>query len=286
MTTRRFPIPTALLAAAFALTAGTAPAASPDPAKVREVFAAKCTQCHGPDLPKPKGKFGYVTDLEKVAGNPKLVVPSRPDESPLWERVRDGKMPPASAHAGPLTAAEKETVHDWIAAGAPATMPEPPEQQAAPPAEAKEPPPPPFFTHLLGWVGRFHILVVHFPIALLTAAALGEAWCLLRRRREPWAPVRFCVLLGAVSAVVAAALGWIHAAAGGFGASELLTAHRWAGTSAAVLAVGALLLSEMDARRGRRSWLGRVAVFAVALLVGVAGHLGGSLVHGAEFLKW
>jgi mono/diheme cytochrome c family protein len=267
----------AALFAACALGAGTARAAPPDlPARVREVFAAKCAQCHGPDLPRPK-KFGYVTDLVKLADNPRLVVPFRPDESRLWLRVSEDEMPPEGARAGALSAAEKGVIHDWIAAGAPSDPP---------PDEAKEEPPRPIVPRLLGWLGRFHVLVVHFPIGLLTAAALGEAWCLVRRRRQPWAPVRFCVLLGAVSAAAAAGLGWLRAATGAFGGSELISWHRWAGTGAATLALAALLLSEADTRRGSRSLLLRVMLFADALLVGLAGHLGGGLVHGEDFLKW
>src|SRR4029077_11089327 len=36
---------------------------------VRSIFSAKCTECHGSDLPRPKGRFGYVLDLERLAGN-------------------------------------------------------------------------------------------------------------------------------------------------------------------------------------------------------------------------
>src|SRR5436853_2176291 len=87
-------------------------------ADVRTVFAAKCAGCHGPDLAKPKGRFGYVLDLARVAGNREMVVPGAPDESELWELVHRGEMPPDDSPAGPLTADQKETVRAWIAAGA------------------------------------------------------------------------------------------------------------------------------------------------------------------------
>jgi mono/diheme cytochrome c family protein len=88
-------------------------------ARVLPLFAAKCAPCHGADLPKPKGKFGYVLDLERVRTNPKLVVPSRPNESKLWMLIRDNEMPPEGDPVGPLTAEEKRQVRDWISAGAP-----------------------------------------------------------------------------------------------------------------------------------------------------------------------
>ena len=42
------------------------------------------------------------------------IVAGKPDESPLWERVEAGEMPPKS----PLSPAEKAAIRDWIAAGA------------------------------------------------------------------------------------------------------------------------------------------------------------------------
>src|SRR5262249_37890097 len=48
--------------------------------EVRGIFSAKCSQCHGPNLVKPKGKFGYVQDLERMAANPKILVPFKPAE--------------------------------------------------------------------------------------------------------------------------------------------------------------------------------------------------------------
>src|SRR5260221_531516 len=85
----------------------------------RGVFAAKCAGCHGPDVAKPKGRFGYVLDLKRIAGNPEMVIPSRPDESELWQLVSRDEMPPTDSPQGSLTLAQKETIRAWIAAGAP-----------------------------------------------------------------------------------------------------------------------------------------------------------------------
>jgi hypothetical protein len=239
-------------------------------------------------LPKPKGKFGYVTDLRRVADNPKLVVPSKPEESRLWQLVADDEMPPEDARTGALTPAEKEVIRAWIAAGAPAAAPSAAEAVPPPPAPPPEPPPPPLLTRLLRWLGKFHVTVIHFPIALLLTAAAAEAWCLLRRRREPWAPVRFCAALGAAGAVCAAALGWLLADVGGYGlvSPQLLGLHRWIGTTAAAWSVGVVVLSEWDVYRGRRGWVFRAALWVGAALIGSAAHFGGGLVHGEDFFAW
>ncbi len=88
--------------------------------ETRFIFSAKCAGCHGPNLSKPKGRFGYVLDLARVAANREMVVPSFPDESELWELVGRGEMPPEDAPTGPLSAEEKGVIRAWIAAGAPA----------------------------------------------------------------------------------------------------------------------------------------------------------------------
>jgi len=96
------------------------PAAANLASTVRNIFSAKCTECHGSDLPRPKGRFGYVLDLERLAGESHLVVPFKPDESKLWERIHDEEMPPAYAKAGALTNEEKEAIRLWIESGSPA----------------------------------------------------------------------------------------------------------------------------------------------------------------------
>jgi mono/diheme cytochrome c family protein len=262
-------------------------------ARVHALFAAKCVQCHGANLPEPKGKFGYILDLERVRGNPKLVVPSRPDESKLWVFIRDNEMPPEGATVAPLTSEEKGQVRDWIAAGAPIALTYLDDAEDDPPVLTlvSSPPPTsarPFLRRLLGWLGRFHIPAIHLPIALFLAAAAGELCRLWYRIRDPWPPVRFCVLLGAAGSVLAAGLGWLHADFGGYGAGspEVLSLHRWFGTLGSCAAAVAAVAAEIDSRRGRRSPFFMLMLFAAALLIGAAGHFGGSLVHGEDFFSW
>jgi uncharacterized membrane protein/mono/diheme cytochrome c family protein len=261
--------------------------------QMRTVFSVKCAECHGANLARPKAKFGYVEDLKRLAANPKLVVPFHPDESKLWQLVRDNKMPPEHARAGSLTAEQKNLIRAWIKSGAatPAHVDTPLEIVSATPASrdlGTEVVDLPLADHLFGWLGRFHVLVVHFPIALLVAAAAGELWSLWCGARDPAPAVRFCVLFGAAGAATAMALGWLHAAFSGYAAdsSLALALHRWTGTTAGVLAVCVAVLSEMDVRRGMRSPFSRFLLLVVALLVSVAGHLGGTLVYGDSYFNW
>lgn len=257
--------------------------------EVRRVFAAKCAGCHGPDLPKPKGRFGYVLDLGRMRENPEIVIPSRPDESELWVLVQRHEMPPPDSPHGSLTHAQKEIIREWIAAGAPDASPG---ASDSPPAVRSEQTAPASLEatsadRLLRWLGKFHLLLLHFPIALVLAAGLGEVWSVWQRNPIPSESVRFCLWLGALAAVPTAVLGWLFAAAGnGVGSPQLLTAHRWLGTTAAAWLVITAVCAERDARRKVRSRRVRLLLTAGVLIAALTAHLGGLLARGQDFFTY
>jgi len=268
-------------------TAGAAAQLAPDlGSQVRGIFAAKCVECHAATLRRPKGKLGYILDLQRVAANPKLVVPFHPEASKLWTQIDEAEMPPDDAKDGSLTPAEEHLVHLWVEAGAPAPLTV--SASAASVAAISDAPAAPLPRRIMQLLGKLHVVVIHFPIALLAAAAIGESWWMWKRfpGRSPF--VRFCVLLGGGGAVVAAILGWIHASYGGFGADtgQAMMLHRWLGTIAAVGAIVTLALSEWDEIRKHRSLLFRGVLFASAAIVGAAGHFGGMLVYGNDYFRF
>lgn len=109
---------------------------------------------------------------------------------------------------------------------------------------------------LVRYVGKFHPLVVHFPIALILVAALAEFLFLRTRRQFFTDAARFSIAVGAV----AASLGW---AAAHF-ASEV---HR----------------------RNPSRWspkVYRIFLFSSAVIVALAGHFGAILIYGKEYYAW
>ncbi len=145
---------------------------------------------------------------------------------------------------------------------------------------------------IVEWIGLLHPLVVHFPIALLLAAALAEVLVICE-----WVPgagmktaVRFCLWTGTLAALVAAALGWADAILRsrdfmGF-LSEVLAWHRWLGTSTAGCAVLTLGAYELARLRGRgRGWY-RLGLLLCVLLIVATGYLGASLIYGWDYLRW
>jgi uncharacterized membrane protein/YHS domain-containing protein len=142
----------------------------------------------------------------------------------------------------------------------------------------------------LGIIGRFHPLVVHFPIALLLSALLGEMM-LLVGRRPFWRDFSQVVLmLGTLGACVAAALGWADAASDQFpGLEAVLFWHRWLGTGTAIAALLTCALAKMARRGGAASdawWTYRLGLLLCSLGVGIAGHLGATLVYGLNYFKF
>jgi mono/diheme cytochrome c family protein len=259
------------------------------PSRVRSIFVAKCSECHGRGLSRPKAAL-YLNELGPLASNREWVVPHEPEKSYLWTLVRDDDMPAKGAKAGPLNAQEKEIIRSWIAAGAPVSPSSASlsEDSTGTVTAGPTPVPQSLAMRLLAWFGRFHFLVIHFPIALLTAAALAEAIAAWQGSGIPSPTVRFCVLLGAAGAIAAVALGWLHADVGGFGgaSSTILALHRWLGTTAGLCAMAMVLVSERDNRRNWRSTAFRIILWTGAFIVAVTAHFGGLMVHKNGFFDW
>jgi uncharacterized membrane protein len=259
--------------------------------KVREIFEAKCLDCHGPELPRPKGKFGYVLDLRRMADNPEYVERGKPDKSELFKLVFNDEMPGEDANVPPLTKDEKEIVRRWIELGAPDAPPsagEHPAVSAAASAEVKMPRP--FWKKALEWIGRFHPVSTHFPVALMLVAVFAEslAWW---TQRESWLQtVRFLVVLAALGAVATGVLGWINAYFSSYSKEPgaLLWWHRWLGSGTAVWAVvcAVLIVIHECAEGSKERQRFRGALLLGAALVGLSGFLGSALIYGLDHYAW
>ncbi len=94
---------------ALLLLASVGLAAPPDFDKqIAPLLASRCLDCHSGA--RPKGKL----DLSRKAGAADMLVSGKPADSPLWQRVATGEMPPKK----PLPAAERKLLKEWIASGA------------------------------------------------------------------------------------------------------------------------------------------------------------------------
>lgn len=127
------------------------------------------------------------------------------------------------------------------------------------------------------FVGRFHPLTVHFPIALVLLAALIELAGLFRWGKSIHASAGFVLALATVSALAAASLGWILGRSGGY-EGTLVTRHMWGGISLA-----AALVVCCAVRAWNTKFYG-AALLATVCLMAWTSDQGGKLTHGEGFL--
>ncbi|GAB3247918.1 ribonuclease inhibitor [Larkinella harenae] len=133
--------------------------------------------------------------------------------------------------------------------------------------------------------GRFHPLIVHLPIGFLLIAGLLELDRITRRQRVSSHTITLILFWSAVSATMACIFGYLLSLGGGYDETTL-NYHMWEGIGVAVFAWIAWAVKHE--RIGPRIRWGQLLYFP-ALGIGVvlllaAGHEGGSLTHGSDFL--
>lgn len=137
---------------------------------------------------------------------------------------------------------------------------------------------------VLFW-GHFHPLIVHLPIGFLLIAGLLEIDRLTRRNSVSPHTITLILFWSAVSATMACVFGYMLSLGGGY-EEETLNDHMWAGIGVAVFAWLAWSVKSEN--------LGRIFSFAqlvylpalgiALLLLLAAGHQGGNLTHGSDYL--
>ncbi len=139
---------------------------------------------------------------------------------------------------------------------------------------------------ILLFVGRFHPMVVHFPIGFLVIGGLLEVVSrFVPEVRVPDSTILLVLGLGAVSAIGAVVAGFFLSLSGGYN-EDLIGWHKWLGIVVAVGGLAAVGLKLYSAREVHSSWSHAyrgVLIGTVAVLL-ITGHLGGTLTHGSGYL--
>lgn len=146
---------------------------------------------------------------------------------------------------------------------------------------------------LAQFIGGFHPLGVHLPIALLLLVPILEIAGRNPRRAALRASAGFVLGLGALSAIVTPYLGWLLAWSGGL-EGEFVTQHMWGGNTVAAASLLCWALRGRMQREqapghlrdaGHRLPTGYVGMLTlIVLTVAFTGYRGGQLAHGEDHL--
>ncbi|WP_158752247.1 c-type cytochrome domain-containing protein [Acidobacterium sp. S8] len=132
------------------------------------------------------------------------------------------------------------------------------------------------------FAGKFHLLTIHFPIALLYLVPLLEL--VGRHKRFPHlrASVEFMLMLGLLASLFAASLGWALARNGGY-SGRIVTQHMWGGLLTALACWLCWILRDHAASR-RGNIVYWAALATTVALVSWTGYRGGQLTQGENHL--
>lgn len=140
------------------------------------------------------------------------------------------------------------------------------------------------FEWILQLLGRFHPLLVHFPIGLLVVALFMELSTLGGKRKNLREGIQWVVYLGTIFAVLSALFGWLLRTQEDY-TGELVDNHQYTGIATAVLAlITSLLLRQTLNGRLPDFRTYRAGLILTVVLLTIAGHLGASLTHGEDYL--
>ncbi|NGX58772.1 MAG: hypothetical protein K940chlam3_01680 [Chlamydiae bacterium] len=139
------------------------------------------------------------------------------------------------------------------------------------------------YKKFIRWIGNFHPISIHFPIALIVMTGLAELLYL----KFPY-PIysnasRFMIIAAAVTAIPTALLGLAYGYEANYSGvlSELFWWHRFCGISTAFLAALTAILKELLLRKK----INDVIYYYTALVITIAfvtttGYLGGEMTFG------
>ena len=142
---------------------------------------------------------------------------------------------------------------------------------------------PPDGTERAAWaqfIGRFHPLVVHLPIALILLVPVMEL--VGRDQRFPYlrASAPFVLVLALIGGIFASLLGWCLGRSGGF-SGPLVTQHMWGGASLITLC---WLCWVLHGRGGRFEVIYWIALWAAVGAAAWTGYRGGQISLGEDLL--
>ena len=135
---------------------------------------------------------------------------------------------------------------------------------------------------LLSFLGKFHPVILHLPIGFLLLAFMMELHDRWKQEKQFQAAIGFSLFWGMIGAIIAAGTGYLLSLNGGY-EEQLLGWHQWLGFGVAGLSVLLYFLHKQKINSNSRFYFPLFSTLVITLTA--AGHFGGSLTHGSDFLS-
>lgn len=138
------------------------------------------------------------------------------------------------------------------------------------------------------FLGPFHTVTLHLPIGMLAFIVVLEMYAWFNPVKDVRKVVGLALWFGALTAIIAAGLGYALGESGGF-EGDTVWWHRWTGIGVAAVTFVLAILHSLAFRRGELRRVGVRKFYLLLLLANLcllaySGHLGGNLTHGSEYL--
>ena len=136
------------------------------------------------------------------------------------------------------------------------------------------------------FLGHLHPVVVHFPIGIILLLVFLEFWNAFVRPITIEGIRGILIGIAILAAISSALFGFLLERTGVY-SGELVNWHRWAGVATAILVCLAGLFYRRHRRNGAPNTLRfyQGTLFLCAIGVALAGHFGGALTHGRDYIS-
>lgn len=131
--------------------------------------------------------------------------------------------------------------------------------------------------NIMDFGGRMHPVLVHLPIGILMLVCLYYIFAGKEKRQSQHSFISVALLFGMLSAIAACISGLLLANSGDYEIAAIFK-HQWMGITVAVVAVICYVMHRLQTAHLKAGMI--VLVLATTL----AGHLGGSITHGEDYL--
>ena len=127
------------------------------------------------------------------------------------------------------------------------------------------------------FIGRFHPIILHLPIGGLIALFVMEIVNSSRPKLKLDSACSILLWFSVITVIPSAILGFMLGSSGNYD-DELLNLHKWLGWLTALVCVWLLYFNS----KSKKTY--RIFLYSNVLFLSIAGHFGGQLTHGKDYL--